>query len=79
MSFYDNRNGNLWIHTHSLHVCLFLVTQSAILPFCLPIAHNKELLYSTIIFFSISTSLHSNDVFINYKASYQFETGLYAS
>jgi len=26
MSFYDNINDNLWIHTEGLHVCFFLVT-----------------------------------------------------
>lgn len=72
MSFYDNINDNLWIHTHSLHVRFFLVTQLAISAFFLPAASNKEFLYSTItcIFFSTSISLHNNDVFINYKASY---------
>lgn len=48
MSFYDNINDNLWIHTHSLHVCFFLVTQLAISAFFLPAASNKEFLYSTI-------------------------------
>lgn len=48
MSFYDNINDNLWIHTHSLHVCFFLVTQLAISDLFLPVASNKEFLYSTI-------------------------------
>lgn len=70
MSFYGNINDNLWIHIHSLHMCFIFVTSLAISALFFLIAGNMELLYITISYIFQYISLHNNDVFVNYKASY---------